>query len=341
MPEKTLGKLVELGKAGATIVVKGEIAKDVPGLANLEDRRARFKELAGQTTSFHYGDDLDGLLMNANIPRESMSDVGVRFIRRTRDGGYHYFIANHSNHAVDEWVRLAVPAKSAVILDPRFEHRVGVAAVRQADAKTQVRLHLATNESIILRTFTGEQVTGETWRYAQPTGEATAIAGTWAVHFTQGGPTLPQDYETPALASWTTRDDAEAKRFAGSAEYTISFDRPAGETSEYLLDLGKVCETARVTLNGKSLGTLWCGPYQVHVPATMLQARNTLTIEVTNLAANRIADLDRRGVSWKAFHEINFVNRDYKPFDASKWPLRDSGLIGPVTLVAMKEKELP
>ena len=54
--------------------------------------------------------------------------------------------------------------------------------------------------------------------------------------------------------------------------------------------------------------------------------------EVTNLAANRIADLDRRGVGWKAYHEINFVNKDYKPFDASGWPLRDSGLIGPVTL---------
>jgi len=26
------------------------------------------------------------------------------------------------------------------------------------------------------------------------------------------------------------------------------------------------------------------------------------------------------------------VNVDYKPLDASVWPLRDSGLLGPVTL---------
>ena len=63
---------------------------------------------------------------------------------------------------------------------------------------------------------------------------------------------------------------------------------------------------------------------------------NLLEIEVTNLAANRIADLDRRGVNWKSFHEINFVNIDYKPFDASKWPLRESGLLGPVRLIALK-----
>ena len=55
-------------------------------------------------------------------------------------------------------------------------------------------------------------------------------------------------------------------------------------------------------------------------------------MEVTNLAANRIADLDRRKVNWKYFHEINFVDSKYKPFDASKWPLQDSGLLGPVVL---------
>ncbi len=69
MPEKTLAKLVELAKAGATIIVKGEIVKDVPGLAKLEDRRAKLKELAGQTNRFHVGEDLDDLLTSANMPR--------------------------------------------------------------------------------------------------------------------------------------------------------------------------------------------------------------------------------------------------------------------------------
>jgi hypothetical protein len=37
-------------------------------------------------------------------------------------------------------------------------------------------------------------------------------------------------------------------------------------------------------------------------------------------------------VEWKIFRDINFVGIDYKPFDASRWPVRTSGLIGPVTL---------
>jgi hypothetical protein len=62
------------------------------------------------------------------------------------------------------------------------------------------------------------------------------------------------------------------------------------------------------------------------------EGENLIEIEVTNLAANRIADLDRRGVEWKRFHEINFVGRSYKAFDASAWPVIESGLGGPVLL---------
>ena len=64
---------------------------------------------------------------------------------------------------------------------------------------------------------------------------------------------------------------------------------------------------------------------------------NTLSVEVTGTAANRIRDLDRRGVKWRAFHDINLVNIDYKPFDASAWPVFESGLLGPVELRAAVE----
>jgi hypothetical protein len=104
-----------------------------------------------------------------------------------------------------------------------------------------------------------------------------------------------------------------------------------------LLDLGKVAESARVKVNGKDVGTVWCAPYCLRVGQYLKEGENKLEVEVTNLAANRIADLDRRGVEWKAFHEINFVNKNYKPFNAAKWPLRDSGLLGPVRLVPLKQ----
>jgi len=48
--------------------------------------------------------------------------------------------------------------------------------------------------------------------------------------------------------------------------------------------------------------------------------------------ANRIRDMDIKGIKWRNYHEINFVNINYKPFDASKWEPQPSGLLGPVTI---------
>ncbi|MGC3992374.1 MAG: hypothetical protein QM796_22275 [Chthoniobacteraceae bacterium] len=55
-------------------------------------------------------------------------------------------------------------------------------------------------------------------------------------------------------------------------------------------------------------------------------------IEVTSSDANRVRDLDQRKVEWKIFKDTNFVTIKYKRFDASKWPVQDSGLGGPVSL---------
>ena len=63
---------------------------------------------------------------------------------------------------------------------------------------------------------------------------------------------------------------------------------------------------------------------------------NVLEIEVTNVSANRIRDLDRRGVRWKTFRDANVMSVNYRPLDASHWPLTESGLVGPVQLIGQK-----
>jgi hypothetical protein len=53
---------------------------------------------------------------------------------------------------------------------------------------------------------------------------------------------------------------------------------------------------------------------------------NTIDIDVTNLPANRIADYDRRGVNWRIFKEINFVDVLYQKTTYGGWPVMPSGL---------------
>jgi hypothetical protein len=80
----------------------------------------------------------------------------------------------------------------------------------------------------------------------------------------------------------------------------------------------------------------------LRIPAGRLQESNTLEIEVSNLMANRIADLDRRNVRYKKFYNINFPSRlpeNRGPdgnFTAAKWPAADAGLMGPVTLTPLE-----
>ena len=84
------------------------------------------------------------------------------------------------------------------------------------------------------------------------------------------------------------------------------------------------------------VATAWSLPFQVRIGEYLKPGMNLLELEVTNLAANRIRDLDQRKVPWKIMREINFVNINYRPFDASSWAVMPSGLLGPVTLTPLK-----
>jgi len=172
------------------------------------------------------------------------------------------------------------------------------------------------------------------------------VSGRWSLEFLSGGPTLPAKVADAPLGSWTDLPGDEVKSFSGTARYTIELPRPAAPAgvTAWRLDLGTVHESARIVLNGRELGT-FIGPwYRVDVPADLLRDRNVLEVEVTNLMANRVADLDRRGVAWKKFYNVNFparlqTNRGADGlFSAAKWAPLPSGLAGPVTLTPLRPK---
>jgi len=285
-----------------------------------------------------------------SVEREHMVLSDLSFVRRSFDGGWNYFIANRSEANFDNWLFLARSAKSVVILDPM----TGKSSVAARNEDGQIHLQLAAGESVILRAFANEKVrarngwlsrlsstTHELQHYWQTNGQPVEITGAWNVKFLEGGPTLPADFQTAKLASWTTFPDTNTPAFAGTAKYATTFDAPNWKLEignwKCFLDLGDVRQSARVRVNGKDYGTLITPPFRVVVD-NLKPAGNTLEVEVTSVAANRIRDLDRRGVKWKVFRDINIVDINYKPFDASNWPLTDCGLLGPVTLTSVVAK---
>lgn len=349
MPVETLEQIVALARAKAVVHLQA-LPEDVPGFGNLQSRRARLTalkdELRALSKDKRFGVYLGALTHGAPLPllsgdhearREEIVDVGGSYTRRRRDDGHDYFFTNLGAKPVDGWVTLGVAAADAFILDP-LTGRSGRAALKADGPRAAIYLQLVGGESLIVRTSANEPVASDApaWRYSTPSGEPLTLAGTWQVKFTSGGPALPAPIRAADLKSWTELGDAEAKRFAGTATYRLEFDRPADvRADDWLLDLGDVREAARVRLNGTDAGFAWSLPFRLRVGQLLRPGRNVLEIEVTNLAANRIRDLDRRGVPWKIMREINYVDIRYKPFDAAPWDLSPSGLLGPVRLVPL------
>jgi hypothetical protein len=339
MPLATLEKLRALAAGGIPVIFDTQLPVDVPGWDDLDNRRKEFQSVSKAILAGQWADlskpspwitgDVEAALKVAGVKRESMTDnPGIHFIRRSYPDGLHYFVSNRGAQALDGWVTLATKAGSIEVMDP-MTGRTGIAQCEPAgDDQTKVYLQVEPGQALLLRTFEKTVETGPAWPvYAA--GNPVELTGMWTLKFIDGGPTLPSPIQTGTLASWTTLGGADAQAFAGTAVYSLTFDAPPGK---WVLDLGKVCQSARVRLNGKALGVLIIPPYRLDL-GTLLPRGNVLEVEVTNVAANRVRDLDIRHVAWKVFYPPNVLSPNYKPLNASGWPLADSGLLGPVTLV--------
>jgi hypothetical protein len=211
----------------------------------------------------------------------------------------------------------------------------GIASQRKG---TELYLQLLPGETRIIRTFEDKQVDGPLWPVLKPTGDKiTNVRGEWQVTFIDGGPERPESFTTSRLKSWTELGE-EAQRFAGTARYRIEFELPSTKADDWIIDLGDVRESARVYINGNMAASLYSFPYSSSVGQFLRPGRNKLEIEVTNMSANRIRDLDIRKVNWRIFNDANVINIGYTgQFNASQWPLSLSGLLGPVTFTPMQE----
>ena len=356
-PLETWQHLVQLAQAGATVVVQDALPTDVPGLGDLPRRQAAFKKLVAQLQfksvaggqratvgkgTFLLGTDVAQLLAQAGVQRETLVDSGLQCERRRTAGGHTYFLANWSDKPVNAWVPLATAAKAANLYDP-MTGQLGAAAVRQSSqGRPEVYVQLAPGGSCLLDTKEAAASSGPTYAYYQPAGPAQPIAGTWDVRFVSGGPTLPAPLKATQLDSWTKLAGEAGQKFSGTATYSITFAQPSGAAQGYLLDLGRVAQSARVQLNGQNLGTLIGPAYQIYIPKNQLKASNTLTVSVSNGMANRIIDMDRTGQEWKKFYNVNMAARlkenrgDDGLFTAAKWTPVESGLLGPVTLAPVQ-----
>jgi hypothetical protein len=353
--EKSFKKLVELAKAGARVLVYKNLPQDVPGLNNLNERKAVFQQLINQLKftetnniktatigkgSFAIGDDVERLLTAAGVFKEKMLEKGLQFVRRKNTDGYTYFIDNRTGNPVNEWIPLTKKAASIAMFDA-MTGKSGLANYRTDDkGNIAVMVQLQPAASVIVETFNTKR-SGNYYPYINVTEDGQQIKGEWTVTFLDGGPTIPSLFKTNKLASWTQQEGEAYKNYSGTAKYTVSFTKPQGNATAWLLDLGKVNETAEVVFNGKKVATLIGPDFRIQIPASEIKQTNTLEVTVANLMANRIIYMDKNNIPWKKFYNINMSAKKKENlkngiFDTSAWDPMPSGLLGPVTLTALR-----
>ena len=350
MPLETLMKINELAESGAYIIFE-QIPEGVPGLFEYEKQNKEFQKIVKKLKSavpdkgisqvrFGLGSmlvcsDAEKALQSLGIMRESLADKGLKFIRRNTDKGVYYYLVNHTSRSVDTFITVNVKAATYLLMDP-LSGSWGQVPTKESAGSTYIRVQLLPGETCFL--FAGnETVSGlPKWNYYRKSGREITIEGPWELEFISGGPVLPSRSRLEQPAPWTLLNQTEADCFSGTACYSVKFIVPETDADDFLLRLEEVHESARVWINGKESGIVWSVPYQAKVGHYLHQGVNTIRIEVANLMANRIREMDSKGIEWKKFYDINIVNLNYKPFNAAEWSVLPSGLNGPVELIPLE-----
>lgn len=152
----------------------------------------------------------------------------------------------------------------------------------------------------------------------------TTISSPWKVRFGDKNTVLDK------LTSWADNTDADIKYFAGTVMYENTFKTlsPSAGTS-IILDLGEVKNMAEVIINGTNVGVVWKKPFKLDITKALKAGDNTIQVKVTNNWPNRLIGDAQADVK----NKTTFTTM---PFYRADSPLLPSGLLGEVTIRAMK-----
>ena len=332
MPMATLQQLITLAQQGAKIICISHMPQSAPGLKGLNVLEAYNHALSQLKNLAIITDNYAEINRFAN-PELMRTQQGLSCIRRARNGDYFYFISNLQEKDIDEWITMGKKAKFATFYQP-MNGDVRKAGIRQnTDGMSEVRMQLKSGESIILYLSDTDNSHLIPYSYMNYASETIQELNGWTLRFTASAPTsIHKTYKMAVPTSWTELGDNNLNETMATGCYTTLFNYKEKKGRTIILDLGDVRETARVSINGKDVATLFAVPYQVDITDYVRKGQNTLEISVSNLGANRISKLDKEGVEWRKFNEINVVDLNYKNTRYDQWAPMPSGLCSSVRL---------
>jgi hypothetical protein len=290
--------------------------------------------------------DLTAALLQGMGVKEDFSATGpVRYgHRRTKDRDI-YFVSNRTGTPIQADCRFRVGQGSPQLWDPVTGEQRPLPQFERAEGLTSIPMEFDAFQSYFV-VFGGkdERPASETGKNFPELKTAQEISGAWEVAFDPkwGG---PEKIAFDTLQDWTTRPEPGIRYYSGIATYRKNFNLTKVSAGKTYLDLGVVKDMARVRLNGKDLGVVWCAPWRIEITDAINAGDNQLEIEVVNRWPNRMigdkqpADANARtvecppgflgGKKIQAGRYTFSTHNSYKP----QSPLLPSGLLGPVQLL--------
>ena len=298
--------------------------------------KAHIEKLKAQGANIIVGTSAADLTKAAKAEKMK-TELGLKLIRRSNDKGYHYFIANLTPNDIQAYTTLAVPMATAMWFDPMTGNRQ-----RAEICGDSILVNLRSGESIILQTFNHKDEALNKELASLPvrcewkkTSSVVKTLNNWKLSFTAATPAISKTYNLDTTKAWENLDDS-TRTLMGTGVYECTIDLSAAELKKgnrWTIDLGDVRESARVYVNDSLIGCAWAVPYRLSFANLLHKGNNKIRIEVTNLPANRISELDRQGYKWRKFDEINVVDINYKKTSYADWTPVASGLNSEVKLI--------
>jgi len=277
------------------------------------------------------------LLAGQGVPEDFQADAPLRYTHRRTEDREIYFVSNRSDQSLQSDCTFRVAGGQPELWNPVSGERRLLPQYQSENKQTTISLQFEPLQSFFV-VFPRSDLSGSSKSMAGAGNfpKATSVAtleGSWKVSFDPkwGG---PKEVTFDALQDWTRRKEEGIKYYSGIATYRRTFDSTHGsgvggqESGRRLyLDLGTVHEIARVRLNGKDLGVVWCAPWRIDISTALKAGKNDLEIKVANLWPNRlIGDASK-------LQEKRVTRTTANPYNAGS-ALLPSGLLGPVTVQA-------
>ena len=288
LPDTLIAEVERLMTAGVPVLLCEGRPGGVSGeVVSLSDLPARIRELG-----------LGDITLDEDAPL-------LRHYHMKRDGTEVFMFFNENSVSTAK-TTVTLPVSGTFARLRLLEDGV----YRDATADGRVQINLLPGQSEIL--VFGKELEGlsmEAFRTLEAPKAITELKPTYTIELADSEDlTAFYPYKTTSQLSNITAA-TEKPDFSGLMRYTFTLnleDIPA----ECALDLGRVGQTAKVTVNGTEVGIRLTVPYTYPVSGLLRKGENTITVEVANTLVGKV--------------------RDYFSFFM---PIHPSGLMGPVKLL--------